>query len=380
MLGFRAGAGGIGRVMVTLMRGLLRRGVEIDLLLPAGDYPDLDEVAGAVSIHPLETGSPERARSQLRAYLADRRPRALLSNRDLTHALLAAHDWGAHGGAHDGGAHDGKTDRPRIGLRIGTDVPEKLRRQNPLSAPLKRRQLARLYQAADVLIAISPGVGDALRGMLRGRPGPEIRTIWNPVDAERVRRAAQQPVVHRWLSDRPGPLIVSVGRLVRAKNYTLLLRALARIAEPLDARLIICGEGNQRRRLETLAERLGIAGRVDLPGHVANPFPLMAAADLFVVSSLFEGGNNALMEAMTLGIRCVSTDCRSGPGDVLAGGALGPLVPVGDDRALADAMRRGLSDPVDRAALLAGAERFDLDDSARAYALALGLSGRDGGR
>ncbi|KAA6184645.1 glycosyltransferase [Thiohalocapsa marina] len=366
LLGFRPGPGGIGRVMITLMQALLRQGVAIDLLLPPGETPDVDELGRGLATWTLDTDDAALGHRQLAHYLAVRQPHALLSNRDQAHALLAAHPW--------------TEPRPRIAFRIGTDVPEKLRRSNPLTAPWKARRMASLYRRADLLIGNTPSIARSIRRMLGRGPAPPVEAIWNPIDAERVRRLAEvstiHPPIHPWITHQQSPLIVSVGRLVRAKDYGTLLRALARLgADDHDPRLIICGEGNQRRSLEALADRLDIADRVDLVGHQTNPFPFMAAADLFVISSLFEGGNNALIEALTLGTPCVSTDCPSGPADLLEAGRLGPLVPVGDHRALAEAMRRTLAAPLPAQSLQAGAERFDAGRAASAYRRALGLAG-----
>ena len=370
MAGFRPGPGGTGRVMTTLMDALLARGVEIDLLLPEGEHPDLDALRGEVGCFRLD-GTGAAARAALLDHLRWRRPRAVLSNKDQTHRLLRRSVLQRALGA----------ERPICAFRIGTNVPERLRRTSRLSAPWKRFRLGALYRNADVLIGNSTGVSAALRTMLgtsprAGRGGPLIETIFNPVDAAGIARLGAEPAAHPWLEQRPGPIVVSVGRLVRAKHFELLLEAFAQLPSALGARLMICGEGGQHQRLLALAERLAIADRVELLGHQHNPFRFMAAADLYVCSSLFEGANNALIEALALGIPCVSTDCPSGARDILDGGRLGPLVPVGDAAALARAMRAVLAQPPARARLRASAGRFDPADSARRYAEVLGLQPR----
>jgi len=366
LLGFRPGPGGIGRVMTNLIGGMLARGLMVDLLLPPGEHPDLAALDGHAGLRrfTLDGEHPQTASGELRAYLDAARPAALLSNKDQTNALL-------------GRGRLGPT-RPRTVFRVGTNLPAKLRQQGALTAWLRQRRLTRVLAEADALIGISPGVTDALGRMLRALPAPrpELATVWNPVDRAAVLAQSRMELRHPWLGQPDAPLIVSVGRLVQAKHYGLLIRAFARLRRRQPCRLVICGEGRQRRRLSRLAVRLGVAADLDLVGHLPNPFPLVAGADLFVVSSLFEGANNALMEAVTLGTPCVSTDCPSGPREILEDGALGPLVPVNDARALSAAMAATLCSPPARETLRASSARFDLGRSVQGYLDVLGVGGQ----
>jgi glycosyltransferase involved in cell wall biosynthesis len=350
--------------MTTLMNALVELGIEIDLLLPDGEHPDLDALRHDVFRHIVDPDSNQDANTALRDYLRQRRPDAILSNKDQTHRLLQLDRLGP--------------DRPFTGFRIGTNVPERLRRTSPRTAWWKRRQLSALYREADVLIGNSSGVSAALESMLgrgsRRHPNPPVETILNPVDAEGIAELSAAPLSHPWLTQKTAPVIVSVGRLVRAKNFGLLLRAFALLPARLDARLMICGDGSQHERLVALAARLGVADRVELLGHQPNPFRYVAAADLFVCSSVFEGANNALIEAIALGVPSVSTDCPSGARDILDDGRLGPLVPVDDERGLAEAMKSVLEAPLPAERLRAGAARFEPLASARRYAEALQLT------
>lgn len=365
MIGFRPGSGGVGRVMITLMDALVDIGIEIDLLLPAGEHPDLDDLRGRVKRFVVDVDNRQQAVTALRQYLQQRHPDAILSNKDQTHRLLRRRELGAR--------------RPFTAFRVGTNVPERLKRTSPWTALWKGWQLAALYREAELLIGNSSGVSAALQRMLSRSPRfngrqPRIETILNPVHADAISRLAEKPISHPWLKDQRGPVIVSVGRLVRAKNFGLLLRAFALLPAKLDARLMICGSGSQHERLLALATRLGIADRIELLGHQTNPFRYVAAADLFACSSIFEGSNNALIEAIALGTPCVSTDCPSGARDILDGGRLGPLVPVDEPQALADAMSSVLQAPLSAEQLRAGAARFDPMLSAARYAEVLGLS------
>jgi glycosyltransferase involved in cell wall biosynthesis len=140
------------------------------------------------------------------------------------------------------------------------------------------------------------------------------------------------------------PTIITVGRLVYQKDHDTLLRAFALARSRLDASLVLVGQGPLQDELTTLARELGISDRVIFAGWQQNPFAWMANADLFVLSSRFEGFGNVVIEAMACGLPVVSTDCPSGPSEILANGDAGILVPVGDVHAMADAMCAVLQD------------------------------------
>jgi glycosyltransferase involved in cell wall biosynthesis len=130
---------------------------------------------------------------------------------------------------------------------------------------------------------------------------------------------------------------------------------------------VILGEGEQRGSLTRLARDLDVAGDVDLPGFVTNPYAWMARASVFVLASAWEGFSNALVEALAVGCPAVSTDCPSGPREILDHGAYGPLVPVGDDRALAAAILKTLDAPREPAFLQARAAAFSVDAAVERY-------------
>jgi glycosyltransferase involved in cell wall biosynthesis len=130
---------------------------------------------------------------------------------------------------------------------------------------------------------------------------------------------------------------------------------------------VILGEGGERDRIESLAESLGVADDVWLPGFVDNPYKYMRRADVFALSSEWEGFGNVVVEAMACGTPVVSTDCPSGPAEILADGEFGRLVPVGDDGALADAVAATLDDPLPDDRLRARADDFSYDTIAGEY-------------
>ncbi len=143
--------------------------------------------------------------------------------------------------------------------------------------------------------------------------------------------------------------ILNVGRLNSQKNQKLLLEAFARLAATHDARLIILGEGPLRGELEQRARELGIADRVSMPGFYLDPSPFYRSANLFVLSSDYEGYPLVLIEAMHCGLSVVSTDCPTGPSEILRGQGVGILTPCGDAEALAAGMAAMVENPADSA-------------------------------
>ena len=236
-----------------------------------------------------------------------------------------------------------------------------------------RRRYQRLFESAACLVGVSQGVSDSLAAAIRV-PRESVTTLYNPVITPDFHvRMAERPN-HPWFLDGGAPVILSVGRLAGAKDFSTLIKAFARLASRRSCRMIILGEGKRRVRLERLVQALGLADRVSLPGWVENPLAFMSRASLFVLASRREGLPVVLVEALACGCPCVSTDCPAGPAEILQNGKVGPLVPVGDDVALAQAMERVLDQPPDRHGLQQRAADFSTDRSVAAYEdLLLGL-------
>lgn len=251
-------------------------------------------------------------------------------------------------------------------------------------SPLKRTLVRALYPRADRIIAVSNGVRDDLIQHFRV-PADRTVVIHNPYDLEAIRALAAEPA-----PDRPGkPYIVAVGRLVPSKNYPMLIRAFA--ISHFGGDLVILGEGPEREKLGAEIERAGVQGRVHLPGHRSNPFALVRHATLYASASNYEGFPNAMAEAMVLGRPVVSTNCRSGPAELLQGEArpqvgvaaarCGLLVPVGDVAVMAQALTSMAEPATARTFGARAAARmadFSLEVIARRYAEA--ILPRDEGR
>jgi glycosyltransferase involved in cell wall biosynthesis len=322
--------GGAERVFVNLARGFAARGLVVDLVLAQARGTFLSEVPPAVRIVDLRARSMSRALLGLIRYLRRHRPAVLLSSS--THANLVALFARRVAGV-----------RTRCVIREAQPfvVPaERTRGIRRLLAPLATR----LYPWADEIIAVSQGVAQTLASAMK-LPPQRIRVAANPVVTAQLLVDAGTPAQHPWFAPGEPPVIVAAGRLSHEKDFATLLRAFARVRHQRPARLLILGEGEQRQMLEALSRQLGIDRDVGLPGFIQRPFPYMAGATVFVLSSLWEGCPGVLIQALACGTPVVATDCDSGPREVLRGGRYGRLVPVGDAPALADAVIAALDEP-----------------------------------
>jgi glycosyltransferase involved in cell wall biosynthesis len=221
------------------------------------------------------------------------------------------------------------------------------------------------YPGATGIVATSEEMADDLAEFVR-IPRERIQVIYNPVVSPEIYSLAEEPLLHPWFEHGAPPVVLGVGRLTKAKDFPTLIRAFYLLRSRRPARLVILGEGEERAYIESKVRVLGIQGDVDLPGFTPNPFPYMRQAAVFVLSSAWEGLPNALIQALALGTPVISTDCRSGPREILNDGAFGKLVPVGDDAAMSSAIEEALRDgscTVPETAL----DRFRRDTVAKAY-------------
>ena len=256
-------------------------------------------------------------------------------------------------------------------------VPGPWRRPDPFGrwrGRLAERTVFRALPQADGIVAVSRGVAERWSRAAR-IPRGRITTIHNPVPPDLARRAEAVPD-HPFFRPSSGPssgpeappVVLGVGRLVRQKDFPTLVRAFASVRERRAARLLILGEGPERRRLERLAANLGLGSEVSFPGQVENPYAVMARAGLLALSSRWEGMGLVIAEALACGCPVVSTDCPSGPAEILEGGRYGRLTPVGDPAALAEAILETLREPPARERLKTRGRWFSPERAVREYA------------
>jgi glycosyltransferase involved in cell wall biosynthesis len=373
--------GGAERVTLTLAEAFAARGCRVDLVLAeTGGELDYD-IPASVRVVDLKTRRAKRCLGSLRRipfrqwsaifphlvrkvpfalhalpalerYLREEHPDALLSS--LHYNTLVAL-WAGR----------------RTGGRTRQVVIEHLTLSAKLARSTKRklrglpRLLRQTYPMADAVIAVSEGVADDV-ARTTGLPRSSFTTIYNPSLRPDIDRLAQEPANHPWLEDGE-PVLLAIGRLHQQKDYPNLLRAFARVNAERPMRLIILGEGPERTALETLVRNLGLESHVSMPGFVTNPMAYLSRASALVLSSVWEGLPGVLIEALACGCPVVSTDCPSGPREILENGKYGSLVPVEDDEALAEAILSVLESPLDSDVLRSRAALFAVEPAVDRY-------------
>ena len=323
--------GGAERVTVNLVEGILERGRAVDLVLTRAEGPYLDQVPHGARVIDLKSSRVLQSLIPLRRYLRQERPRAIVST--LHHANLVAL-WAAWLAGNS---------IPVI-VTVHSTFSISSRQPGKASRVFLPFLLRAFYPWAAGIVAVSRGAADDLASS-SGVPRGSIEVIYNPVITPSLLAQAKQPPSHPWYAPGEPPVILGVGRLTRTKDFPTLIRAFAELRRRRPARLLILGEGEEREALKQLAEELGVAHDMALPGFQENAAAFMAGARVFALSSVGEALPTVLIEALAVGARVISTDCPSGPREILQDGRLGALVPVGDFGALAQAMRNALDRP-----------------------------------
>lgn len=222
------------------------------------------------------------------------------------------------------------------------------------------------YPAASGVIAVSEGVKKDMC-KLGGFDDALVRVIYNPtalgVSPHRESLAVSQQL---WGTGFDHHLL-SAGTLKAQKDHATLIRAFALLPTSLNVKLTILGEGPLRLELEALVVQLGLQDRVAMPGFAVDPYPWFRSADLFVLSSQWEGFGNVIVEALECGVPVVCTDCPSGPAEILENGRYGRLVPTQDPSALASAIAQSFAEPIDRENLMNRAKDFTVSGIAEKY-------------
>jgi glycosyltransferase involved in cell wall biosynthesis len=345
--------GGAERVILTLARFIREEGYSVDLVVGrfrgelAELVPDGIRIINLSQQHSLPTtlGLGFNALFGLSAYLRHERPAVLMSSLSRGNLVAVIASQLSHSGT-------------RLVLREANTFHN--------IGKLTRLLIRYLYPRADVIVAVSQGVAHDLESLPTIRK-QMIRIIYNPIDIRAVNEQACQKLSHPWFSTGAPPVILGVGRLTEQKDFDMMIRAFSIIRRSRDVRLLILGEGDNRRNLENLVTELGLEDDVALPGFVKNPYYFIKYAAIVAISSKWEGMINVIIEAIAIGTPVVSTDCHSGPAEILENGRIGQLTPVGDAGAFAAAIERTLDNPTEIELLQQRAKEFSVARIAPRY-------------
>lgn len=322
--------GGAERVMINLAQGLAARGLRVDMVVSRTDGPYLSLLSPNVRLIDLNCRRSLHSIPGLIRYLRQEKPQALLSAMGPSNLIAL---WAKTAARYPG----------RVVISVHINISMHYRHSGRLSNRLFLKLFQIFYPLADAVVAVSQDAANDLTDSVGLSPS-KIRMIYNPVISPALLEQAGQAIAHPWFAPGQPPVILAAGRLSEQKDFLTLIRAFAKIREQCQARLVILGEGPDRSLLEAAILEHGLTERVEMPGFTANPYAYMKQAAVYVLSSRWEGLPTVLIEAMACGTPVISTDCPSGPREILQAGLLGVLVPVGDSDAMASAILQTLEE------------------------------------
>lgn len=347
------GGGGAERVALNLANSWITMGFDVDLVLLKAEGPLLDMLPPDIRVVDLQTSSLLNLVIKLANYLRRHQPDALLACMWPLTVIAVISRFIGH-------------KKCRLVLAEHTTWS---------TAPLYKRKIPRLiirltmrllFPRADHVLAVSKGATDDLEKIAMLPPGI-ISTMYNPV-VGLAKPSVDTPTTPRGWCQGNHRRILAVGNLKGIKDFGTLLQAFEQLTrQGVNAHLLILGEGECRGALESQAVDLGISSRVHMFGFVADTSPYYRHAELFVLSSKGEGLPNVIIEALASGTPVVSTDCPSGPREILENGRYGRLVPVGNVEALSEAMLESLNSEHDTQILEKRAQDFTIDKISRSY-------------
>lgn len=321
--------GGAERVTLNLVQYLAKHhDYQIDLVLVSATGELMHQVPDNVRVIDLESTRMLTSMPKLIKYLKKEKPHAILAGMDYVNVIALT-----------------AVKLARTKTRTVACLHINLTAQ--LANPVLRRAkyvvpfIKLTHPWANSIVATSRGCGeDFLK--VTGVGKKNMHLIYNPTITDSILPKSQESVDHPWLTNNDTPVILAVGRLVQQKNFELAIRALAEVRKTREARLLILGDGPKRAELEALAEELGVREHVDMPGFVENPYAYMSKVSMLLMSSRFEALPAVLIEALHIGTQIVSTDCPNGPEEILENGKYGELIPMHDEKAMAQAIEKTL--------------------------------------
>lgn len=349
--------GGAQRVMVTLANGLAQEEIKVDLVLNQSTGPYMSDISDKVNVITLNTSRALTSIVPLSRYLRKEKPSTILSAMHYVNIITVV-----------------------AKIISFTDVRVVLSEHNNLTASLNNNNrvvfnfiflklMSWAYKRSDAIVAVSDGVANDLSNRIN-ICRDMITTIYNPIVTPELLKSinSSEPLDHPWFQNSTIPVIIAVGRLTSQKNFTLLINAFTKVINKIDANLFILGEGEMRSQLEDQIKHLNLQNKVELHGFVSNPYKWMSKSDLFVLSSKYEGFGNVLVEAMACGTPVISTNCPSGPSEILDNGKWGELVPINDIDTLSESIIRTLNNSnISTKNLVERAKKFSLNQAVKNY-------------
>jgi len=346
--------GGVQRAHANIIKEWVREGYKVELASYRDGvlfYPQ--ELSQVISFVDLKVHNKLMAVFKLWLYLKKTRPSVVISNFHIDNKVLSYLQYLPNTGV-----------QRFVSLRNNYFRSQRREHSKHIQ---KLKEIKRLYKNNHGIICVSEAITKDLQNHI-GPDNVNIYTINNGTITPETLELAKKPVEHPWLNNsREFSLLITAGGLRKQKDHITLIDAIAKVRRNNDCRLLILGEGPLRNELTARARELGIEDAIDMPGFVNNPYAWMSRADCFALSSLWEGFPNVLVEALSLGTPLVSTDCPSGPKEILQDGRYGKLVPMSDSEALAKAIERTLNGEIERFDPMEAVEKFTARYASRSY-------------
>ena len=346
--------GGAERVMLHLAEGFAKRGFDVDLVVAQAEGAYLSKIPDTIRLVNLDAKSPVILFKTLalKQYLKQEQPAFLISTLDIfSSATWAKRLAGVN---------------TQVVMCVQTNLSQQFQdRHAMLMQKIKWAVVQRFYPWADAIVTASEGVARDIEQHAKISM-QQMTVIHNPLVTSDFSEKAQEAIAYPWFADDQPPVLLGVGRIVKQKSFATLIQAFARVRQRCPARLMILGDVDPREpevkpELEGLIKKFGLQDDVLFLGFVENPYAYMARANVFVLSSIYEGFGNVVAEAIAAGTPVVSTDCESGPAEILNKGQYGELVPVGDHEAMANAIVATLNQPMDTQVLKVRSQAFTID-------------------
>ena len=341
--------GGAERATLHLMNGLVTKGLNIELVLlhKAGDF--LAKVDPKITIVNLNKRKASQSIGIFKKYLKTNNPKTLFIVQNHIQLMVLftvkISSW--------------------KGKIILSEQSTYLKNLKGLKGFVQKFLSKIFFPRADSIIAVSEGVAVELKRIFP-KLESKIHVIYNPIITNEFIKVKDRPVDHPFFN-RGNIVIVSAGRLAKSKNFDLMIRAFHKVNKTVPVKLIIFGDGEENHHLKNLINSLHLTDDVSLPGFVSDPCMYFSKADLFVLSSDFEGLPGVIIEALACGCKVVSTDCENGPAEILMNGKFGWLTSVGDCEALAARIQVALNSQTDKSLLIERSNDFHVEKIANSY-------------
>lgn len=309
--------GGIEANTIRLANSFVESGYDVDLVIGnvTGEY--LNRIDKKINVISINKKTLISMLLPLVRYIKQKKPSVIITGGEGANILLCTTKLFVQ--------------KTKIIISIRTNLTNEYKESNSMKKKLLFPFLSRrLYKKANRVVAVSEGVANDASEFLK-IPRDKLKVIYNPILDNSLIKQKNEKVTHKWLVYRENKVVISVGRLVKAKDYLTLIQSFKVVKEKLsNVKLLILGEGPEREKIQAEINKYNLNSDVEIVGFVQNPYSYMSNADLFVLSSKWEGFGNVIVEALATGIPVVSTNCPSGPSEILNDGEFGSLVPVGN--------------------------------------------------